>query len=248
MLQAPSVPAGCYTLGGQRQSMPTPYENVYIGAFILALGHKMGREMPDAHPLASVNLYQQTPADALLGDLLVDLSGLSILLEFKRNWRQTPSEVEKYLEVDFREEVERCRLREVANSCHFVGFSVPHQGCQTDLAFCSYLSLWDPARGDEPPESSIRFEQFLAEILSGGVGVQAVQLRTYIELLSGRAAGGAACLVVNSSREYGVRLFIVDEIRMLEQTRAELQRASEAYERERRQQEPPDDLRIRVRQ
>jgi hypothetical protein len=226
------------------------YENVYIGAFILAMGHRMRREMPDAFPLASVNLYQQTPADALFGDLLVDLSGLCVLIEFKRDWRNTPSEVEKYLDGDFGEQVASHNLTEIANSCHYLGFSVAREGRHVDLEFCTYLSLWDPARGDDAPSSTAQLDSFLGDLLSGNVGVAADQLQEYLALLSGRDAGGASCLLVNCSREDGVRLFVVDEIRLLQKTRAELNELLQAQERERnrRRQEPPEDLRIRIRQ
>ncbi len=228
--------------------MSSIYENVYIGAFILALGHRMGREMPDSFPLASVNLYQQTPADGLLGDLLVDLAGSSVLLEFKRDWNQIPSEVDKFLGVDFGAEVARRNLTEVADSCHFMGFPMAADGAQVDLGFCSYLSLWNPERNRRPPASTRQLDGFLRSILSGDIGVAADRLREYVELLSDSDAGGVGCLLVNVGVKGDVRLFVVDEIRLLQKTRVELEERRRAEERMRRQQEPPEDLRVRIKQ
>lgn len=61
------------------------YENITIGNFLFALGYAIRGEQQDSKCIAagSVNLLQQTPADQLLGDVLLNFSGVARLLEFK---------------------------------------------------------------------------------------------------------------------------------------------------------------------
>ena len=75
--------------------MTIVYENVFIGAFVFTLGYKVARRYPNSDPLASVNLYQQTPADPVLADLLANLSGNNFLVEFKRDWPSVITERNK---------------------------------------------------------------------------------------------------------------------------------------------------------
>lgn len=57
------------------------YENVVIGQFLFGLGVKMGSRNSDA---TSVSLFQQTPSDASVGDVLVKNPGVVRVIEFKR--------------------------------------------------------------------------------------------------------------------------------------------------------------------
>lgn len=59
------------------------YENITIGNFLFALGYSL-REKQGRNLLAgSINLLQQTPADQLLGDVLLKFTGVVRLIEFK---------------------------------------------------------------------------------------------------------------------------------------------------------------------
>ncbi|WP_223480616.1 MULTISPECIES: hypothetical protein [unclassified Pseudomonas] len=59
------------------------YENITIGNFLFALGYSL-RDKQDKGLLAgSINLLQQTPADQLLGDVLLKFTGVVRLIEFK---------------------------------------------------------------------------------------------------------------------------------------------------------------------
>ncbi|OWQ84759.1 hypothetical protein CDN99_23805 [Roseateles aquatilis] len=59
-----------------------PYENIIIGNFLYSLGLAMGRQAGPAP--ACVNLLQQTPADPVLGDVMLQFPGVWRLIEFKR--------------------------------------------------------------------------------------------------------------------------------------------------------------------
>lgn len=59
-----------------------PYENIIIGNFLYSLGLAMGRQAGPAP--GCVNLLQQTPADPVLGDVMLQFPGVWRLIEFKR--------------------------------------------------------------------------------------------------------------------------------------------------------------------
>ena len=61
------------------------YENITIGNFLFALGYSIRDHQQGSKPatVGSVNLLQQTPADQLLGDVLLSFGGVARLIEFK---------------------------------------------------------------------------------------------------------------------------------------------------------------------
>lgn len=59
------------------------YENIVIGNFLYGLGFAVRAQRPSGITTSVVNLLQQTPADTLLGDLLLEFPGVVRLIEFK---------------------------------------------------------------------------------------------------------------------------------------------------------------------
>lgn len=59
------------------------YENITIGNFLFALGYSLRDKQGKDMLAGSVNLLQQTPADQLLGDVLLKFTGVVRLIEFK---------------------------------------------------------------------------------------------------------------------------------------------------------------------
>ncbi|EKU29796.1 MULTISPECIES: hypothetical protein [Alcaligenes] len=59
------------------------YENITIGNFLFALGYSLRDKQRKNMLAGSVNLLQQTPADKLLGDVLLKFTGVVRLIEFK---------------------------------------------------------------------------------------------------------------------------------------------------------------------
>jgi hypothetical protein len=74
--------------------IPEPYENVYIGAFVFALGYA-AREKNMRPTDTYAQLLQQTPGDRPLGDLLTSWEGRSFVFEFKRREAGLQSERKK---------------------------------------------------------------------------------------------------------------------------------------------------------
>ncbi|WP_227107305.1 hypothetical protein [Chromobacterium rhizoryzae] len=59
------------------------YENIVIGNFLFGLGFSIRAKRNEGTVGCAINLLQQTPADHLLGDLMVEFPGVLRLIEFK---------------------------------------------------------------------------------------------------------------------------------------------------------------------
>lgn len=68
------------------------YENIIIGNFLYSLGFSIRSKMTVSHMPAVINLLQQTPADTLLGDLLLEFPGVTRLIEFKAQGNRSNKE------------------------------------------------------------------------------------------------------------------------------------------------------------
>ncbi|MCO7226636.1 hypothetical protein [Pleionea sp. CnH1-48] len=75
------------------------YENIVIGNFLYALGFCIrSKSHLDVQP-GIINLLQQSPADTLLGDLLVEFQGTTKLIEFKQISNKSKKEREKHRKI-----------------------------------------------------------------------------------------------------------------------------------------------------
>jgi hypothetical protein len=69
------------------------YESIVIGNFLFALGFAVrARGKSDAITATAINLLQQSPADPLLGDLMMEFPGVVRLIEFKTIENRSPKE------------------------------------------------------------------------------------------------------------------------------------------------------------
>ncbi|XMB48870.1 hypothetical protein QQ999_23760 [Pseudomonas fluorescens] len=72
------------------------YENITIGNFLFALGYALRNAQGNQQLAGSVNLLQQTPADKLLGDVLLKFTGVVRLIEFKAHGASITKERDKH--------------------------------------------------------------------------------------------------------------------------------------------------------
>lgn len=75
------------------------YENIVIGNFLYALGFSIRARMVTSHMPAVINLLQQSPADTLLGDLLLGFSGVTRLIEFKAQGNRSSKEKARHTKL-----------------------------------------------------------------------------------------------------------------------------------------------------
>lgn len=95
------------------------YENITIGNFLFSLGYSI-RDKEGGSPTGiagSVNLLQQTPADQLLGDVLLDFCGVVRLLEFKAEGANLKKELGKH--AGLKRIIEDRRLSEISREVHW---------------------------------------------------------------------------------------------------------------------------------
>ena len=95
------------------------YENIYIGSFIYQLGIKVGKK--GLENKSAVNLFQQTPADSKLSDLIRSVNGTYLIIEFKRDSAdKKENKKAKKLEEELKKP-ENIHLIEISESCHYIG-------------------------------------------------------------------------------------------------------------------------------
>ncbi|WP_321903937.1 hypothetical protein [Paraburkholderia tropica] len=68
------------------------YESIVIGNFLFGLGFAVRARKSGTNAVAAINLLQQSPADPLLGDLMMEFPGVVRLIEFKTIENRSPKE------------------------------------------------------------------------------------------------------------------------------------------------------------
>ena len=126
------------------------YENVLIGHFIYTLGVLAGKRAGfNSNVTDSINFFQQTPTDKIVGDLLASWSDRLFIIEFKRSASQLPDELKKWK----RRELPKVFLADktvsdISKKCHFIGYGIDSEividdkkKTQQEFKFQSYYSL-----------------------------------------------------------------------------------------------------------
>lgn len=200
--------------------MPEPYENIYIGTFILGLGYRLGRRSGETDTMASVNLYQQTPGDPLFGDLLSTLEGKSTIIEFKRSIRQLHLEVSKKSEAksdifsiiwessnEFTPE-----LIEISRQCHFAGFGVSDDQNCPDINFIPYSEIEVFLRQNSQITEN-NLNTFQDRLIAGEIGSDHDEFIKYLSYLqSNSKGGGIPMLIVNLSPKNKITILPVETV------------------------------------
>jgi len=121
------------------------YENIFIGNFIFACGKYSGFREQNS----SVNLYQQTPYDKSIGDLMLSNNSRTIIIEFKRDEVDLITELNKPHRKSFLTNLEDIvkhsdsnYLENISYKAHFLAF--PDNSFQ--LKFCSYFRYYSNRR------------------------------------------------------------------------------------------------------
>src|SRR5271167_4610062 len=75
------------------------YENVVIGNFLFALGFAVRARQSEKVVATAISLLQQSPADKLLGDLMMEFPGVVRLMEFKTVENRSPKERARHTQL-----------------------------------------------------------------------------------------------------------------------------------------------------
>ncbi|RRU75157.1 hypothetical protein EGJ05_10060 [Stutzerimonas xanthomarina] len=95
------------------------YENITIGNFLFALGYAIRdfQQGSKCAALGSINLLQQTPADQLLADVLLNFGGVARLLEFKAEGADLRKERGKH--AGLMAAIEQKQLTDISREVHW---------------------------------------------------------------------------------------------------------------------------------
>ncbi|MAC84020.1 MAG: hypothetical protein CL624_07775 [Arcobacter sp.] len=98
------------------------YENVFIGSFIYNLGLLVGYKNEGNN--SSINLFQQSPVDPVLSDLVTSINYKFLVLEFKRE-EKDKKEIVKAKELEnfinsIKDTETKEKIIEISKQCHFM--------------------------------------------------------------------------------------------------------------------------------
>ncbi len=192
-----------------------PYENIVIGNFLYSLGLTVGQESQGSVRPMCVNLMQQTPLDESLGDLMVSNTGVTRLLEFKRKRNDSIKEETK------REVLSRAlgadkHMLAISREIHWYIETSEEEG-----AFASRVVPYLDFVDETVPATTI--ERFTSSVAKDAVlkvidEATRASYEAYLALVSvshGGLQGSSGGLLINLSREQGLRYVLVPDIRDL---------------------------------
>lgn len=174
------------------------YENITIGNFLFSLGYSIRDKQrgPEAAAAGSINLLQQTPADQLLGDVLLNFSGVARLLEFKAGGANLGKERGKH--AGLKKVIEDKGLCELSREVHWY---VETKATTDTLGLLTvpYLDAFPRIS----PQATGRLEalvQSTAEAIATRktrfTGAQINQYLLAVKTVSGKAASGSGGLLL----------------------------------------------------
>lgn len=205
-----------------------PHENVTIGNFIYSLGMLVGyfsKQKETSCTMACINLIQQTPNDAKIGDVLASFPGAVRILEFKRSTNPPKKEQAKvrYLKQFLSRET---HLTQVSHGIHWYAETLAPNNKNLDIRARPYLML--ESKGCNEELSLLDFTaNFAREIVAQKVAFPMTLVQEYLESLpklqdqtsKSTSAGG---LVVCMDKEKGIRYMPIRDFRELSLTFGEI--------------------------
>ncbi|MEQ2355456.1 hypothetical protein [Pseudoalteromonas piscicida] len=193
--------------------MKQPYENIYLGNFIFALGFQAAHTKKGLSDKC-IQLVQQTPDDTKLSDLFVNWSGKSFILEFKRDQSKVGTELEKEAKKKLNlllNHPSNTYIREISNKSHFLGF-----GLENGLGFVRYSTI------NTDISSYISLGKFCEAIVGGNydLGLNYQELKEYlafIESATESTTSGCGGFILNIADDGGLMMLPFDNIELLSQ-------------------------------
>lgn len=191
--------------------MKQPYENVYLGNFIFALGFQAAKTRTGLCDKA-VHLVQQTPDDAKLNDLFLSWSGKNYIFEFKRNKDKIVTELnkaEKKLLNEALNKPENEHIYGLANKSHFLGF-----GLNDDIHFMYYSAI------HKEVDRVSTLSNFCALILSDDhdTGLSHDELTDYLKFIgdvTNSSSDGCGGFIVNISNDGSINMVPFESVQVL---------------------------------
>lgn len=173
------------------------YENIVIGNFLYGLGFAVRAHQTAGVAVSAINLLQQTPADKILGDLLLAFPGVVRLLEFKTQDNRSDKEQKRHQKIAWG--LEQCReLQSTSRKMHWYIETRPDVVVGVAARIVPYLDAFPrlPEKVDSLDAFITRTAQ---EVATGHTNEAADDERTYlrwIKVTVGEGNVGTGGLVV----------------------------------------------------
>lgn len=199
------------------------YENITIGNFLFSLGYSIRdkQQISGASTIGSINLLQQTPADQLLGDVLLDFCGVVRLLEFKAEGANLKKELGKH--AGLKRIVEDMGLSEISREVHWY-VETKATADSLKLLTAPYLDAFPRCKSSE----NCRLEdlvQSTAEAIATQqtrfTGAQITQYLLAIKTISGKSSSGTGGLLLLAEPGAALRFAPLEDLLELNLTHRE---------------------------
>jgi len=196
--------------------MRQPYENVYLGNFIFALGYFAASDRDDLSNKA-IQLVQQTPDEKELSDLFINWGGRSFIFEFKRNESKIKSELskepKKKLNLAIRND-ENIAYKLLSYQGHWLAY-----GIDSGLRFIRYASL------HENKPDGVNLSRFCKALLArprvSGLGLEYGELKTYLSFIgkvTDTDSEGCGGFILNISEDGNLNMIPFESVKVLSNT------------------------------
>ncbi|MEN8515459.1 hypothetical protein [Burkholderia sp. RS02] len=192
-----------------------PYENIVIGNFLYSFGLAIGQvSTADVRPMC-INLLQQTPIDRALGDLMFANAGVTRLLEFKRSKNDSEKEATKRVILS-RTLVDDAYMQAISREIHWY-IETSEEAASLVSRVVPYLDFADKRVVGTTIE---KFTNATAlDAVSKEIDAETrAAYEEYINLVAvshGGLQGASGGLIVNYTKEHGIRYVPVADIRDL---------------------------------
>lgn len=194
--------------------MTPPYENVYLGNFIFALGYYAANSENGLSD-KSVQLVQQTPDEQKLNDLFLAWEGKNYIFEFKRNRLKIKEELKKVPKKRLNEALNDENNRfftSISSKSHFLGFGLPE-----GMGFIPYMDI------HKEIEKYSTLNQFCRDLVKGAdnLGMSHDELVDYLDFIARvtkSKKGGCGGFVLNVSKNGDINMIPFESVEILSQS------------------------------
>ncbi|WP_299574638.1 hypothetical protein [uncultured Shewanella sp.] len=194
--------------------MKQPYENVYLGNFIFALGYQAAQTNKGVSNKA-VQLVQQTPDEEILNDLFINWGGKNFIFEFKRNVKKVSTELDKPAKVKLNKALNspsNILFSNLSEKAHFLGF-----GFDEGIGFIPYMNI------EKPIEKCFFLNSFCELLLdaNNGLGLTYDEFSQYLNFIresTSSTTEGCGGFVFNVSEDGSLNMVPFDSVDVLAQT------------------------------
>lgn len=163
------------------------YENVVIGNFLYGLGYAIRSQQQSGCIASCVNLLQQTPADHLLGDLLLAFPGVCRLIEFKAKDARPGKEVQRHRRLSKALEGND-EMTRISRRVHWFVEVVEASDLDFDVRSVPYLNAFSIDENRQPLTTLI--DETAAEVVQADPTRATVGDREYLDFVRIFAGGG----------------------------------------------------------